>query len=130
MAMQLVNERALCVRGIRQSRTMSQKGFELANGLPFIATDPAIHNLLDAHSVAEAQRLQIALGKIRETFGHFGGRILAIDPHRIKSFTKRQVFDAKRIETQDLLKWHKHSSVLMPTQNSPSVLLLPHLPGR
>lgn len=91
LALQLVNERALCVRGIRQSRTMSQKGFELANGLPFIATDSAIHTLLDAHSVAEAQRLQIALGKIRETFGHFGGRILAIDPHRIKSFSKRQM---------------------------------------
>ena len=39
LAMQLVNERALCVKGIRQKRTLSQKGFELANGLPFIATD-------------------------------------------------------------------------------------------
>ena len=91
LALQLVNERALCVKGIRQNRTMSQKGFELANGLPFIATDPAIHSLLDTHSVADAQRLQIALGKIRQTFGHFDGRILAIDPHRIRSFSKRQM---------------------------------------
>ena len=91
LAMQLVNESALCVKGIRQKRTISQKGFELANGLPFVATDPAIHNLLDSHAVLEAQRLQIALGKIRQTFGHFKGRILAIDPHRIKSYTKRQM---------------------------------------
>ncbi|GAI30572.1 unnamed protein product, partial [marine sediment metagenome] len=41
LALQLVNERALCVKGIRQKRTLSQKGFELANGLPFIATDPS-----------------------------------------------------------------------------------------
>jgi hypothetical protein len=91
LAMQLVNERALCVKGIRQKRTLSQKGFELANGLPFIATDSAIHHLLDEHTVADAQHLQIALGKIRQTFGHFGGRILAIDPHRVKSYSKRQM---------------------------------------
>jgi hypothetical protein len=91
LAMQLVNERALCVKGIRQKRTLSQKGFELANGLPFIATDSAIHHLLDEHTVADAQHLQVALGKIRQTFGHFDGRIVAIDPHRIKSYSKRQM---------------------------------------
>ncbi|MDP2970954.1 MAG: hypothetical protein Q8P64_17345, partial [Deltaproteobacteria bacterium] len=41
LALQLINESALCVNGIRMKRTLSQKGFELANGLPFIATDPA-----------------------------------------------------------------------------------------
>jgi hypothetical protein len=91
LAMQLVNERALCVTGIREKRTVSQKRFELANGLPFIATDPAIHNLLDTHCVADAQRLQIALGKIRQTFGHVNGKVLAIDPHRLKSYSKRQM---------------------------------------
>ena len=91
LALQLINESALCVSGIRMKRSLSQKGFELANGLPFIATDAAIHHVLDNHSVADAQRLQIALGKIRETFGHFKGDILVIDPHRIKSFSKRQM---------------------------------------
>jgi len=64
LGLQLINESALCVSGIRMQRTLSQKGFELANGLPFIATDSAIHHVLDSHSVAEAQRLQIALGKV------------------------------------------------------------------
>jgi hypothetical protein len=91
LALQLVNESALCVNGIRMKRSLSQKGFELANGLPFVATDPAIHNLLDSHAVEEAQQLQIALGKIRQTFGHFKGKIMAIDPHRIKSYSKRQM---------------------------------------
>ena len=91
LALQLVNESALCVNGIRMKSTLSQKGFELSNGLPFVATDPAIHNLLDTHSVADAQRLQVALGKVRQTFGHFNGKIIAIDPHRIKSCTKRQI---------------------------------------
>jgi hypothetical protein len=91
LALQLVNESALCVNGIRMKRSLSQRGFEVANGLPFIATDPVIHHLLDNHGIADAQRLQIALGKIRQTYGHFKGEILVMDPHRIKSFSKRQM---------------------------------------
>lgn len=100
LAMQLVNESALCVKGIRQKRTLSQKGFELANGLPFIAADPAIHHILNNHTVYEAQMLQIALGKIRETFGHFKGEIIAIDPHRLKSYSKRQMLRRKKDSTE------------------------------
>jgi hypothetical protein len=91
LALQLINESALCVSGIRMKRALSQKGFELANGLPFIATDSAIHHLLDSRSVAEAQRIQIALGKVRESLGHFKEKILVIDPHRMKSSSKRQM---------------------------------------
>jgi len=91
LALQLINESALCVNGIRMKRSLSQKGFELANGLPFIATDSAIHQLLDSHCVNDAQRLQVALGKVRETFGHFKGNLLVIDPHRMKSCSKRQM---------------------------------------
>jgi len=32
LALQLINESALCVSGIRMKRTLSQKGFELATG--------------------------------------------------------------------------------------------------
>jgi len=95
LALQLVNESALCISGMRHSRTLGHKGFELANGLPFLATDTAIHCLLDNRSVAEAQRLQVALGKIRQTYGHFRGRLLAIDPHRITSYSKRHMVHRK-----------------------------------
>jgi hypothetical protein len=56
LALQLINEAALCVSGIRQKRTLSQKGFELANGLPFVASDEAIHSLLNLHTVMESNR--------------------------------------------------------------------------
>lgn len=91
LALQLVHEAALCVTGVRQGRSLSQKGFEVAHGLPFVATDQAIHDLLAAHSVEQAQRLQIALGKLRRASGHFPGQLLAIDPHRIHSSSKRQM---------------------------------------
>jgi len=45
LAMQMVHEAALCVTGIRESRSLNHQGFEVANGLPFIATDQEIHNL-------------------------------------------------------------------------------------
>jgi hypothetical protein len=91
LALQLVHEAALCVPGVRKGRTLGQTGFELAHGLPFIASDLAIHELLDAHTVQQAQELQIALGLIRRARGHFTGKLLAIDPHRLKSYSQRRV---------------------------------------
>ena len=91
LALQLVHEAALCVTGIRQGRGLSQRGFELANGLPFVAADTAIHALLEAHTVAQARTLQLALGLLRRARHHFAGRLLAIDPHRVRSWSQRQM---------------------------------------
>jgi len=91
LALQIIHEAALCRCNLRCGRTLSQKGFEVANGLPFVASDQAIHELLAAHTVAQAQSLQVALGKLRRASGHFAGRLLVLDPHRIKSYTKRQM---------------------------------------
>ncbi len=91
LALQLIHEAALCTTGVRQQRVLSQRGFELANGLPFVASDVAMHCLLAEHTVAEAQRLQVALGQIRRASGDYVGKLLAIDPHRIRSCSKRQM---------------------------------------
>lgn len=91
LALQLVHEAALCSTGLRQTRSLSQRGFELANGLPFVASDVAMHRLLAERTVAQAQRLQVALGRIRRASGHFQGKLLAIDPHRVHSYSKRQM---------------------------------------
>ena len=87
LGLHLVNESALCLCPYRHGRTLSQKGFELANGLPFVPTDQTLHHLLDSHTVAEAQQLQVALGKLRRAGHHFGGQLLALDPHRMTSYT-------------------------------------------
>jgi hypothetical protein len=89
LALQLVHEAALCVTGIRQSRHLSQRGFEVLNGLPFVAGDRAIHDLLAAHTIADGEALQVHLGMLRRARGHFAEKILAIDPHRIHSYSKR-----------------------------------------
>ena len=91
LAMQLVHEAALGVVHLRTARTLSQKGFEVLNGLPFVASDQSIHDLLSAHTVQQAEELQLALGCLRRARGHFQGRLLAIDPHRLPSSSKRQM---------------------------------------
>ena len=97
LALQLIHEAAVCTIGIRSDRTLHNRGgFEIANGLPFVATDVAIHDMLAQRTVADSQRLQVALGKIRLALGHFKGDLLAVDPHRVRSFSKRKI--AQRVE--------------------------------
>ena len=91
LALQMLHESALCLNGLRKKRTLRQKGFETLNGLPFVATDRSIHDLLDQHTVREAESLQLALGQIRQCQGHYPGKIILIDPHRIKTWSKRQL---------------------------------------
>ncbi|MFO7986439.1 MAG: transposase [Desulfatiglandaceae bacterium] len=89
LALQIVHEAALCLTGVRQSRALCHQGFDVANGLPFIATDQEIHALLDGHTVQEAQQLQVRLGLLRRTRGHYHGTLLAFDPHRIPTASRR-----------------------------------------
>ena len=91
LALQLIHEAALCRTGLRHRRTLNQRIFELANGLPFLASDMSVHELLGARTVVESLDLQVALGKIRRASGHFRGRLLAVDPHRVRSYTKRHM---------------------------------------
>jgi hypothetical protein len=92
LALQLVNEAALCTTGIRRDRTLTHRGgFELSNGLPFIASDTAVHQLLADHSIEQARRLQVALAKLRRAGGDFSGKLLVIDPHRVKSHSQRHM---------------------------------------
>jgi hypothetical protein len=91
LALQLVHEAALCSTGLRRGRVLSQRGFELAHGLPFVAGDVAIHGLLAEHTVAESQRLQADLGRIRRASGDYPAKRLVIDPHRMRSHSKRQM---------------------------------------
>lgn len=91
LALQMVHEAALCVTGVREQRCLNHRGFETLNGLPFIATDLAIHELLNAHTVAQAQSFQVALGKLRLASHHYQHHVLAFDPHRMRSYSQRQM---------------------------------------
>ena len=112
LALQLIHEAALCITGLRLRRGLNQHIFELANGLPFLATDMAIHELLAARTVADSQRLQVALGKVRRASGHFQGRVLAIDPHRVRSFSKRH------------MRRHRLDEAVRPTKTAQTFFVL------
>ena len=87
--MQIVNEAALCSNRIRKRNYITHQGFELLNGLGFLVTDGQVHDLLDKHTVSEAQSLQESLAMIRLNKGHYQGNLIAIDPHRIISTSQR-----------------------------------------
>ena len=74
-----------------QRSFLRHKGFQLANGLPFLPTDGTLHDLLVAHTIAQAHLLQVALGKLRRAGGHFPSRVLALDPDRLVSYSKRDM---------------------------------------
>jgi transposase len=104
LGLHLVNESALCRCSYRYRRTLAQKGFELANRLPLVATDQAMHDLLDSPTVGEAQQLQIALGKLRRAGKHLGGQLLAMDPHRMSSYTQRPMRQHRFSATEKPMK--------------------------
>jgi hypothetical protein len=91
LALHLVHEAALCRPTLRADRSLRHNGFELANGLPWLPTDTVMHNLLDAHTVQQAHQLEIGLGKLRRASRHFPGEVLALDPHRLVSYSKRDM---------------------------------------
>src|SRR5262249_11795216 len=103
--------------GRRARRALTQRIFELANGLPFLATDGAIHDLLGARTIAESLHLQVALGKVRRASGHFRGRLLAVDPHRVRSYSKRH------------MRRHRRDDAIGPTEVAQTFFVLHVEPG-
>lgn len=90
LAMQLVNESALCVNRIRKKDSLCNQGFSIANGLSFLTADETVHELLDRRSVQDCEQLQITLMQLRRLHHHYDKQnIFAIDPHRIPSATRR-----------------------------------------
>lgn len=89
IAMQITNESAICKNRVRRKNYISHQGFELLNGLSFLASDEEVHKFLDKHTVSGAQSLQESLSIIRSNNGHYKGGIIAIGPHRIISTSKR-----------------------------------------
>src|SRR6202043_2528933 len=56
MALHLVHEAAFCVNGLRNQRSLTQKGFELSNVLPFVPTDYAIHGSVKSGAPAATSK--------------------------------------------------------------------------
>ena len=89
IAMQMINEAAVCRKRIRQGNYITNQGFELLNGMRMLVSDQDVHNLLDSYTISQYTELQENLIRIRKLNGHFKGEIIAIDPHHINSTTKR-----------------------------------------
>ena len=85
-----------------------------ANGLSALLNSSRrlYDDALAARTVAESLHLQVALGKIRRASGHFRRRLIAIDPHRVRSFTKRH------------MRPHRHDKRERPTKTAQTFFAL------
>jgi hypothetical protein len=150
LALHLVHEAALCRPTLRADRSLRHNGFELLNGLPWMPSDSALHDLLAAHTIEQAQQLQIQLGKLRYASGHFPSSVLALDPHRLVSYSKRDMIErrpkgnepaTKQLQTFFLLDTQTRQPICLVNASSARHLcsatqevlrlaeqILPHLP--
>lgn len=96
IAMQMVNESALCVNRIRKKDSLCNQGFSIANGLSFLTSDETVHDIANELSVHDCEGMQIALMQLRRLENHYDNQnIFALDPHRIGSATRR-IMPAKK----------------------------------
>ncbi len=96
VAMQIVNEAAICSNRVRRRNYITHQGFETLNGLGFLVTDEQVHYLLNKHTIQQAQELQETLAIIRSNNGHYKGDLIAIDPHRIATTSRREMPKKKK----------------------------------
>jgi len=89
MALQVANESAMCVNRIRKKDSLSHQGFQLLNGMGQMITDTQIHYLLNAHSMEQTQQMLHNLALQRKLLGHYVGKLISMDPHRLISTSKR-----------------------------------------
>ena len=96
IALQLVNESALCVNRVRRKNSLNHQGFQLLNGMSRLVSDEQVHQLLNAHTFRESRDMMLNLGIQRNLSGHYKGEIIAVDPHRIISSSKRMMPKKKK----------------------------------
>ncbi len=96
IALQLVNESALCVNRIRRKNSLGHQGFQLLNGMGSLVSDEQVHHLLGSHTMKDTCEMMLNLGIQRKLSGHYRGEVIAIDPHRIISSSKRVMVKKKK----------------------------------
>jgi hypothetical protein len=97
LGMQMINESAMCINRMRRKDSLCNQGFSLLNGLPYLATDEAIHKALDSHTMLDYEQVQIVLMQIRSLERHYDPQnVFALDPHRIISVSKRHMSKKKK----------------------------------
>ncbi len=97
VALQIVNESAMCINRIRSKNSLGHQGFHLANGMGKLISDEQAHLLLNRHTMEQAQEMLVNLGIQRKLLGHYTGDIIAVDPHRIISSSKRVMSKKRKV---------------------------------
>jgi hypothetical protein len=104
IALQMVFESALCTARVRRKNSLSHQGFSLAAGLAGLVSDQQVHRLCEGHTIGQARQLLVQLGLQRRLSGHYKGRVVAVDPHRMISRSRRMMAKKKKHPDQPAQK--------------------------
>jgi hypothetical protein len=96
-ALQMVNESALCINRVRRQNSLGHQGFQLINGMGRLVTDQQAHLLMNHHTMEQTQQMLVNLGIQRQLSDHYKGELIAVDPHRIISSSKRVMAKKKKV---------------------------------
>jgi len=119
IGMQVIYETALCVNRVRRKSSLGHQGFQLFNGMGRLVTDEQVHLLLNAHTMEDNKRLLTNLGIQRQLSGHYQGELIAIDPHRILTSSKRVMAKKKKDPEAASQKTLQTFFSLSPTTGQP-----------
>ena len=111
LALQLIHEAALCTTGLRHRRTVNQHIFELANGLPFLATTGRPRASRGSNR-ARQPASPSCLGQDAPRLGRFPGTGTGHRSHRVRSFSKRH------------MRRHRDNQAERPTKVAPTFFVL------
>lgn len=104
IALHMVCESALCTPRIRRKNALSHQGFSLAAGLAGLVSDRQVHCLCSGNTIGQTRQLLLHLGWQRQLLGHYEGRVVAVDPHRMISRSQRVMAKKKKHPDQPAQK--------------------------
>ncbi len=96
VAQQIVNKAVIRSNRVRKRNYITPQGFETLNGLGFLVTDEQVHNLLNKHTIRQAQERQETLAIIRSNNGYYNGDQITLAPHRIVTTSRREMPKKKK----------------------------------
>lgn len=92
IALQLIFEALFgYTRGIRTVDPISQADFGALSGLPFLCSPSTEYRFLTGISMEASERFQICLGNHLLKLGHIGGKIVNMDAHSIRLYSRKEM---------------------------------------
>ena len=121
LGLHLVHEAALCRPSLRHSAPCGIRALNWRPGCRFCPPIAPFTSCWKPTRSTRAQQLQIRLGQLRRASGPFPAQVLALDPHRLVSYSKRDMVARRPSASQPASK--QAQSFFLPGRQNLSAAL-------